>query len=86
MLQTAALVLVALGGSGVVLASDPLRQTIVLGIFGLTLAVLFFAFQAPDVALSEIVVSTVGLPVMILLALRKIREQERDRQRADEEP
>jgi energy-converting hydrogenase B subunit D len=84
-LQTAALVLVALGGSGVVLASDPLRQTIVLGIFGLTLAVLFFVFQAPDVALSEIVVSTVGLPVMILLALRKIREQERDRQRADEE-
>jgi uncharacterized MnhB-related membrane protein len=68
-----------------VLASDPLRQTIVLGIFGLTLAVLFFVFQAPDVALSEIVVSTVGLPVMILLALRKIREQERDRQRADEE-
>jgi energy-converting hydrogenase B subunit D len=85
-LQIAALTLVALGGSGVVLASDPLRQTIVLGIFGLTLAVLFFVFQAPDVALSEIVVSTVGLPVMILLALRKIREQERDRQRADEEP
>ncbi len=78
-LQTAALVLVALGGTGVVMTSDPLRQTIVLGIFGLTLAVLFFVFQAPDVALSEIVVSTVGLPVMILLALRKIREQERDR-------
>jgi uncharacterized MnhB-related membrane protein len=85
-LQVAALALVALGGSGVVLATDPLRQTIVLGIFGLALAVLFFVFQAPDVALSEIVVSTVGLPVMILLALRKIREQERDRQRAEEEP
>jgi uncharacterized MnhB-related membrane protein len=84
-LQIAALALVALGGSGVVLASDPLRQTIVLGIFGLTLAVLFFVFQAPDVALSEIVVSTVGLPVMILLALRKIREQDRDRQQAEEE-
>jgi energy-converting hydrogenase B subunit D len=84
-LQVAALALVALGGTGVVLASDPMRQTIVLGIFGLTLAVLFFVFQAPDVALSEIVVSTVGLPVMILLALRKIREQERDRQRAEEE-
>jgi energy-converting hydrogenase B subunit D len=85
-LQIAALALVALGGSGVVLASDPLRQTIVLGIFGLTLAVLFFVFEAPDVALSEIVVSTVGLPAMILLALRKIREQERDRQAAEEEP
>jgi energy-converting hydrogenase B subunit D len=84
-LQTAALSLVALAGSGVVMASDPLRQTIVLGIFGLALAVLFFVFQAPDVALSEIVVSTVGLPVMILLALRKIREQERDRERGQEE-
>ncbi len=80
LLQIAALILVALGGGGVVLASDPLRQTIVLGIFGLALTILFFVFQAPDVALSEIVVSTVGLPVMILLALRKIREQERDRE------
>jgi energy-converting hydrogenase B subunit D len=86
MLQVAALTLVALGGSGVVMASDPLRQTIVLGIFGLTLAVLFFVFQAPDVALSEIVVSTVGLPVMILLALRKIREQERDQDHGQDEP
>jgi energy-converting hydrogenase B subunit D len=84
-LQIASLALVALGGTGVVLASDPLRQTIVLGIFGLALAVLFFVFQAPDVALSEIVVSTVGLPVMILLALRKIREQERDRQSAQDD-
>jgi energy-converting hydrogenase B subunit D len=84
-LQTAALVLVALGGTGVVMSTDPLRQTIVLGIFGLALAVLFFVFQAPDVALSEIVVSTVGLPVMILLALRKIRQQERDRESGQEE-
>jgi energy-converting hydrogenase B subunit D len=84
-LQVAALALVAVGGSGVVLATDPLRQTIVLGIFGLALAVLFFVFQAPDVALSEIVVSTVGLPVMILLALRKIRAQERERERAQDD-
>jgi len=41
---------------------------------------LFFVFQAPDVALSEIVVSTIGLPVMILLALRKIREHDRARE------
>jgi uncharacterized MnhB-related membrane protein len=84
-LQIAALALVAVGGTGVVLAADPLRQTIVLGIFGLALAVLFFVFEAPDVALSEIVVCTVGLPVMVLLALRKIREQERDREAAQDE-
>jgi energy-converting hydrogenase B subunit D len=78
-LQIAALTAVALGGGAVVIAPDPLRQTLVLSIFGLALTMLFFAFQAPDVALSEIVVSTVGLPVMILLALRKIRQHERQR-------
>jgi energy-converting hydrogenase B subunit D len=76
-LQIAALAAVALGGGAVVAAPDPLRQTMVLGVFGITLTMMFFVFQAPDVALSEIVVSTVGLPVMILLALRKIGEQER---------
>jgi energy-converting hydrogenase B subunit D len=76
-LQIAALAAVALGGGAVVAAPDPLRQTMVLGVFGIALTMMFFVFQAPDVALSEIVVSTVGLPVMILLALRKIHEQER---------
>ena len=82
LLQIAALAAVALGGLGVVVTAEPLRQTMVLGIFGLGLTMMFFVFQAPDVALSEIVVSTVGLPVMILLALRKVREQE-DEQRQD---
>jgi energy-converting hydrogenase B subunit D len=84
-LQIAALAIVALGGGGVVITTDPLRQTIVLSMFGLGLTMLFFVFQAPDVALSEIVVSTVGLPVMILLALRKIRDQERERERAQKD-
>jgi uncharacterized MnhB-related membrane protein len=80
-LQIAALAAVAVGGGAVVAAGDPLRQTLVLSIYGMALTMLFFVFQAPDVALSEIVASTVGLPVMILLALRKIRQNERDRQR-----
>jgi uncharacterized MnhB-related membrane protein len=66
-----------------VAAKDPLRQALVLSIYGLALTMLFFVFQAPDVALSEIVVSTVGLPVMLLLALRKIREHERARREDD---
>ncbi|MGI8507513.1 MAG: DUF4040 domain-containing protein [Solirubrobacteraceae bacterium] len=79
-LQLIALVVVAVGAGAVVAAGDPLRQTLLLGIYGLALTMLFFVFQAPDVALSEIVVSTVGLPVMILLALRKIGEHERARE------
>ena len=46
---------------------------------------LFFVVQAPDVALSQIVISTVGLPVMILLALRKVHEQGREHEEAGEE-
>jgi uncharacterized MnhB-related membrane protein len=47
--------------------------------FGLTLVFLFFAFQAPDVALSEIVVGTIGLPLIVVATLRKIADQERTR-------
>jgi uncharacterized MnhB-related membrane protein len=56
----------------------------VLGIYGLSLTTLFFVFQDPDVALSEIVVSTVGLPVMVLLALRKVSQQEREPEQEEE--
>ena len=59
--------------TSVVLARDPLRQAMVASIYGLVLGILFFAFQAPDVALSQTVVGAVALPLMILLALAKIR-------------
>jgi energy-converting hydrogenase B subunit D len=83
-LQIAALAGVALGGGAVVVATDPLRQTLVLSVYGMALTMLFFVFQDPDVALSEIVVSTVGLPVMILLALRKVREHEQERREEEQ--
>jgi energy-converting hydrogenase B subunit D len=75
--QATVLVVVALGGGAVVLSRDPARQALVTSVFGLSLAVLFFVFQAPDVALSQIVVGAVALPAMILLALGKIRRRER---------
>ena len=72
-LQLAALVLVALAGTSVVAARDPLRQAMVASIYGLVLGILFFVFQAPDVGLSQTVVGAVALPLMILLALAKVR-------------
>lgn len=84
-LQLIALVGVMLGGTAVVLTAEPLRQAMVLGVFGLMLTFLFFTFQAPDVALSELVVSSVGLPVIVLAALRKIRQQEHRREEQEEE-
>jgi energy-converting hydrogenase B subunit D len=55
------------------MARDPLRQAMVTSIYGLVLGILFFLFQAPDVALSQTVVGAVALPMMILLALAKVR-------------
>jgi energy-converting hydrogenase B subunit D len=56
-----------------VLARDALRQAMVASIYGLVLGILFFVFQAPDVALSQTVVGAVALPLMVLLALAKVR-------------
>jgi energy-converting hydrogenase B subunit D len=75
-LQAVALALVALFGTAVVLTREPLKQAMVAGVFGLMLGLLFFLFQAPDVALSQIGVGSVALPLMILLALTRIRSDE----------
>jgi len=72
-LQAVILTMVAAGGLGVVLTRDPLRQAVVVSFFGMLLGILFFVFQAPDVALSEIAVGAVAAPLMILLALAKVR-------------
>jgi uncharacterized MnhB-related membrane protein len=80
-LQVVALVLVGAGALAVVLARDPLRQVIVNGAYGLLLAALFLVFQAPDVALSMLVVGTVAYPLVILSAVVRIREEKHGRQR-----
>ena len=76
-LQLVALLLVAVAATAVVAARDPLRQAMVTSIYGLILGILFFVFQAPDVALSQTVVGAVALPLMILLALAKVKDDER---------
>jgi energy-converting hydrogenase B subunit D len=76
-LQVVSLGLVAAGALAVVTTRDPLRQSLVGGLYGLTLAVLFMVLQAPDVALSELVVSSVAIPFILLTALAKMRGQRR---------
>lgn len=72
-LQAVVLLLVAAAGTGVVVTRDPLNQAVGVSFFGLLLAILFLVFQAPDVSLSAIVVGALALPLMLLLALAKIR-------------
>jgi len=76
-LLAAVLLLVAAGGTAVVLTRDPLNQAIMASFFGLLLALAFLVLQAPDVALSQITVGAVALPLMILLALAKVRRGSR---------
>ncbi len=67
-----ALVWVAASGTAVVFTRDPLPQAFVTGFFGLSLATLYLAMQAGDVALSQLVVGAVALPFVVLLSLAKV--------------
>jgi energy-converting hydrogenase B subunit D len=73
LLQAMVLIFVAIGATAVVFTREPLAQSIVVSFYGILLGILFFLFQAPDVALSQIVVGAVALPLMIMLALAKAR-------------
>jgi energy-converting hydrogenase B subunit D len=75
-LQVTILVLVAAGATAVVLIRRRVRQVLVLSVYGVMLAVLFLAFQAPDVTLSELTVGAVALPIVLLLAIAKTRKRE----------
>ena len=67
------LLMVAAGGTAVVLTRDPLNQAMIASFYGLVLGLAFLIMQAPDVGLSQITVGAVALPLMILLALAKVR-------------
>ncbi len=75
-LQITLLILVAADATAVVLIGAGIRQVLMLSIYGVLLAVLFLAFQAPDVTLSELVVGAVVLPIILLLTLAKVRKRE----------
>ena len=81
LLQWVILLLVAGVAPGVVLSRDPKSQVVTLSFYGLMCALMFFIFQAPDVALSQITIGAVMLPLMIMLALTKMRRQDLERKR-----
>ena len=68
-LQSVAIALVAVFATAVVLTRDIVRLTMVASVYALTLVVLFLLFQAPDVALSELVVGAVAFPLVIVVAI-----------------
>jgi uncharacterized MnhB-related membrane protein len=54
---------------------DVQRQILVNGFYGFLLVVLFTVLAAPDVALSMLVVSTVGYPLVVLIAIARSRSK-----------
>jgi uncharacterized MnhB-related membrane protein len=70
------LTLVALTSVAVVMTDDPARQAVTLSAYGVLLAGLFITLAAPDVALSQIGVGTAIVPLMVMLAIRKIRSRQ----------
>jgi uncharacterized MnhB-related membrane protein len=77
-LQVVSLLAVAVAGTATVAVRNPTRQAIVAGFHGLALTIMFFVYAAPDVALSQLTVSTIAVPIMVLLALAKLRQQDED--------
>lgn len=74
------LLLIAISGFAVVRTREVTAQVISLGFYGLVTALMFFFFQAPDVALSQITVGAVALPLMVMLAISRMRYREKSLQ------
>lgn len=74
-LQAVVLILAALAATAVALCMNPLRQIVISGIYGLILTIAFVTLQAPDVALSMLVVTTVAYPLIVLAAIGRTRRK-----------
>jgi uncharacterized MnhB-related membrane protein len=74
-LQSVAFALVAVAAPAVVLSRDPMRMIVVNGVYGLLLVLVFVLYGAPDVALSMLVVTTVAYPLVVLVAIARVRSR-----------
>lgn len=75
LLEIVAFLAVAVLGAAVVATRRPLNQVVVFGLFGASMALLFFVLQAPDVALSQIAVGSLAIPALLLVTLMKTSDK-----------
>jgi uncharacterized MnhB-related membrane protein len=66
---------VAIVGGAVVFSKRPVNQLFIYSMYGGVLTLLFFVLHAPDVALSELAVGTLAVPLMVLVALMKTADK-----------
>lgn len=74
-LGTGLLALIGVTAFVIVRTDDVTNQLLALGFYGLLFALMFFLFQAPDVALSQITVGAIALPLMIMLAITRMKHR-----------
>jgi uncharacterized MnhB-related membrane protein len=68
-LQLTLFLLVALGGTCVALTRSLRRQILLFSLYGMLLTMLFVMIGGADVALSELAVGAVALPLMLLVTV-----------------
>jgi uncharacterized MnhB-related membrane protein len=68
-LHYVAVVLVGASALAVVMTRDLFRLVLMSNLYALALVVLFLLWQAPDVALSELVVGAIAFPLILLATL-----------------
>jgi energy-converting hydrogenase B subunit D len=71
-LRAGLLLATAIIATVLVLERGGLRQILILNLLGLVLGLLFFAFQAPDAAMAELVVGMVAQPLVFLSVLARL--------------
>ena len=76
-----ALLLIAAAATVAVATRDPVRQALVLSVMGVVLAVLFTVLQAPDMGLSQLAVGSALTPLLLMLAVRKVRRRGQGKER-----
>jgi uncharacterized MnhB-related membrane protein len=69
------LALIAISAFVIVRTDDVTNQILALGFYGLLFALMFFLFQAPDVALSQITIGAIALPLMVMLAITRMKHR-----------
>ena len=80
------LALIAVSALALVRTDDPTSLVISVSFYGLLLALMFFLFRAPDVALAQITVGAIALPLMVMLAITRMKHREATQQRKKKQP
>jgi energy-converting hydrogenase B subunit D len=73
------LAMALVSGTAVALTRDPRSQAIVLSAYGLVLGLLLLVLHAPDVAMSQLAIGSVAVPLLIVLAITTCDREARAR-------